>query len=163
MDALGNPVSLAGPYVQLGSVRVGKMADTSCTYPALRDNKNWVLMDSVNKHDPKPILYYRANQRENLIQKIYNYRDNAYFTMDISMTYGGQLFPQFDEADEFREFIWDTETGWNPGAGPGGTGAFDPCWPSARPYNRNTFLLIAAGRDGEYGTQDDIKNRWKSE
>ena len=151
VDSQGDPVKRLGPYVRLESVIVGTMKDTNAQALELRDNTNAVLLDKVNS---RAILYYEANQREHLISRIYDYDDNKLITADfVTALDTDSLYPDINYAYEFHDFIWDKQTGWIRS-----TGEFDPCMPSARPVNKDTFLLIAAGRDGLYGTRDDIRN-----
>ena len=110
----------------------------------------------------RPILYYKANKREAKIGTIYNANDNALITE------GGTKYPSLVsyaavakdwgntslyELGGFEGYIWDPTTSFVSG---------DPLQGlqdlSARPYNKDTFLLIAAGPDGIYGTEDDICN-----
>jgi hypothetical protein len=53
----------------------------------------------------------------------------------------------------FAKFIHDHRVGVSPG--PGGQSGPHV---RAQPYNPDTYILISAGRDGLYGTEDDIKN-----
>ena len=67
-------------------------------------------------------------------------------------------FDQIGVTNEFERFIWNPKTGLDP-ANPNNPPNIT--MPNARPYNKDSFLLINAGRDGEYGTQDDITNYLK--
>jgi hypothetical protein len=90
-----------------------------------------------------PILYYKANTSAKTIQEIYNYNDNDALV---------QLKQQADNREHllgrpisnyqfFYDYIRDPKI-------------------SARvwPYRPDSYILISAGADGLYGTNDDIRN-----
>ncbi len=149
-----NAIQRADAYIDTSSVKIGKMADVAAPEGVAFEPKVWgnpytpVILDNFSVKKARPILYYKANTGGNLIHEIYNYYDNAYITNPFNMT---ALVPYTGTAKDFYNYIWDTETGIDTGAGKLRS-------PSARPYNRDSFLLISAGPDGEYGTQDDICN-----
>lgn len=110
-----------------------------------------------------PILYYRANTASKTIeppanfnQRIYNARDNVPLTTQLNsivdstaahplgLFIGGD-YPVFYNAR------------YNYGVGIG-YGIRDPKVPTPWPYRPDSYLLISAGMDGLYGTQDDICN-----
>lgn len=93
-----------------------------------------------------PILYYKANESETSIDKIYNPFDN-----DI-------LIQVKEQADNRGD-------GWHPLGVANNNYEFfynyirDPkrdarVWP----YRADSYILISAGADGRYGTSDDIRN-----
>jgi len=109
-----------------------------------------------------PILYYRANTANTLHdvgtpdnpQNIYNYRDNQ-----TLLALGKP---------------WDQGNPGNVGTPASGTQALlsptrfymntrnEKVLTASRPYRADTFILISAGWDGEYGTPDDVCNYdWK--
>lgn len=148
-----------GPYLPLDNANAYSLEDLyGATDPFLP--KHFVLCDvykrvthrKIGKKVGMPILYYRANTaniRHNVdtpddSQNIYNYMDNqALLTL-------GQP--------------------WNVGTSGGGTHALlnptrfymntknEKVLTASRPYRSDTFILISAGWDGEYGTPDDICN-----
>jgi prepilin-type N-terminal cleavage/methylation domain-containing protein len=154
-DSLLNAIQRADAYIDISSVKIGKMTDVIDVPINLNaeQQKVWgnpytpVILDNFSVKKARPILYYKANTGGNLIHDIYKYYDNAYITNPFMTA----LVPYTGTAKDFYNYIWDTETGI--GAGVGKLRS-----PSARPYNRDSFLLISAGPDGEYGTQDDICN-----
>ena len=111
-----------------------------------------------------PILYYRANAANNLhdienpnnTNNIYNYRDNQ-LLIALGMP-------------------WDPSSSGTDGSG-GTSGSshrlLDPkrfylntqnfkVTTTSRPFKEDSYILISAGFDGEYGTPDDICNfDWK--
>jgi len=153
-DQNGNAIQRADAYIDTSSVKIGKMADVAVPEGVAVEPKVWgnpytpVILDNFSVKKARPILYYKANTGGNLIHDIYKYYDNAYITNPFGMN---DVVPYTDTAKNFYNYIWDTETGIDTGAGKLRS-------PSARPYNRDSFLLISAGPDGEYGTQDDICN-----
>jgi len=139
-------------YMDADSVRSGPMEMASQSVRWVGTNMNPVFLDSINHSEPHPILYYRANRSKRLLagalgSMIYNWTDNEFITNDPPVA-------SFTE-QQFLESIWDTKTGIVTGTNPP---AYDMFEPSARPYNADSFILICAGRDGIYGTEDDITN-----
>jgi len=149
-----------GPFLKLESLKIETMQichPESDNFDA-SENDNPVFVSTVDPGLPRAILYYRARRSGHLINTIYDYFDNAMITQDESG--GTPIHSELDQdiANEFERFIWNPKTGldpMNPNNPP------DISMPNARPYNKESFLLINAGRDGEYGTQDDITNYLK--
>ena len=153
-----------GPYVDPEKVELGKMADVhpGSIESDLIDNTNSVFIDSINAGEEKAILYYRARSNARLLYDstdsdngtIYRYGDNQLITQDTAPGAGpGDKFhPQLDEHNKFYRFIWDDRTGIDATGNPVVTSF------NARPYNQDSFILINAGIDGQYGTEDDITN-----
>lgn len=92
-----------------------------------------------------PILYYRANTSQKLIQDIYEEQDNdklvylKYQTDNIDQP----LCTTTNNYEFFYNYITDPKTF--------GT-------PVPQPYRTDSYILISAGIDGIYGTSDDITN-----
>lgn len=159
VDWDGNPTERKGPYVTPENLEIGTMQDvavpanpTIAADQLIWNNPNPVILDDLNKRNPMPILYYKANTRGNLIHEIYDYYDNS----EITSVYG--MDGQYNRNDYtenpkmFPYYLWDTRTGV------GNTNINRLKSPSARPYNVDSFVLISAGLDGEFGTDDDITN-----
>ncbi len=136
-----------------------------------------VIVDAFGR----PVLYYAANvlaSRNNKdiatvddnVPGIYNFLDNEGFTGNDGLSGGtsndGFVFsaphlishmgdvdhPDAEgETPSFVEYIHNHEIGYD---------ASTPADPHTRvvPHNRDSYLLITAGRDGIYGNTDDIKN-----
>lgn len=134
-----------------------------------------------------PILYYAANaryadrpdatiaSREGTRPGIYTMKDNALFT---GMKEGSPVYPAWDlnlfggdERYRLAEFGTDPPTvaSLKAAAAAGQTHIFPyyvlskNVWESsgqqsAVPYRKSAYLLITAGRDGIYGTKDDVTN-----
>lgn len=154
------PTKRRSPFVKLESVNVGKMQKAhpgSQNFPE-GGNNNPVFMDTLDVSQPRAILYYKAHTNRHRLHQIYRYHDNAAITTDGD---GTSLFhPEFYHdasnpygTSAFTPYIWDPKTGVDPASGIANFGNA-----SARPYNADTFILINAGRDHEYGTPDDITN-----
>ncbi len=165
IDWDGNETKRWGPYVQLDSIAIGTMQEAhpdSHWFAGVPDpeddpisNPNPVFVDTLDRHAPKAILYYRARASKHLLYDIYDWQDNEYITMDADATSAELFHPNFSDPTDtegFYRFIWDTRTGM----GTTEDIRFDS--PSARPYRKDSFILINAGRDNQYGTVDDICN-----
>ncbi|MBP8304200.1 MAG: type II secretion system protein [Phycisphaerae bacterium] len=115
-----------------------------------------------------PILYYRADPAGTIQDSndprytamptdtvnngfIYNYRDNLDI-LTLGMPWDNSVPPQVHRLANPATFYSLTK---NPQYN--FTGAGTSVAPS-RPYRPDTYLLISAGWDGEYGTGDDITN-----
>jgi len=124
-----------------------------------KDHAEWV---------GSPILYYKANSSSRLFKKvpgknapaqsddftnwIYNYEDNRGI-IELGTIKDPAVKHHFDE-----EYTY-TEDGRNRN----GVHLFyktitNPKVSYDKPFNAATFILISAGRDGIYGTRDDITN-----
>jgi type II secretory pathway pseudopilin PulG len=162
-----------GPYLQLENANAFKISDLywengSTIGPfnqdlyVLCDGYNRVTNKSTTKKIGMPILYYKANTAKdehdlinpNNPDNIYNYLDNEEL---VALGFPGQPGPdaggpKHDLSDPKR-FYRNT---WN-------DQIYDSAKPTfARPYRADSYILISAGWDGNYGTADDICNfEWK--
>ena len=106
-----------------------------------------------------PILYYKANPSEKVIQRIYNIDDNdAIVALKEQADGRGHLLGSGPFLPPFRnrlEFFYG-----NPDPTTGIIGYIQDPKVTARPwpYRSDSFILISAGTDGIYGTSDDIRN-----
>jgi prepilin-type N-terminal cleavage/methylation domain-containing protein len=100
-----------------------------------------------------PILYYKANTSSKNIDdvvyenRIYNFRDNYPIVAlrrlaDWNKPFSNRMVHRLENVTQFYEYIRDPKV-------PG-----DRAWP----YRPNSYILISAGADGLYGTNDDIRN-----
>jgi len=105
-----------------------------------------------------PILYYRANRLGRTSQEIYNYEDNfqlilAKENIDVLAHGRSRLSPWGQNAPDrqraFYSFIRDPRV---PIPDPTNKPS------DGRPYRADSYLLISAGHDGIYGTNDDVTN-----
>lgn len=146
-----------GRYLEDGSANAFKLDDLFSITPFAPDTfvicdvfgtKEVVLPNGKKVKAGTPLLYYRANvsskiisEREELGWKlnIYNYGDNRRLVFAVSQeTNTDQPLDSLDYfyddyiVDSKLEFLW--------------------------PHNPDSYLLISAGKDGIYGTADDITN-----
>ena len=96
-----------------------------------------------------PILYYKARPSRLLHdvsrpdESIYDYRDNQELLLLGRPWDGGthRLATESTPGARFYENTWNNQV-----------------TNIRRPFNNDTYILISAGNDGEYGTSDDICN-----
>jgi type II secretory pathway pseudopilin PulG len=161
-DNDGNPDSFnerKGPYLELASANVFRLGNISAQNPGLFNNTNplapntFVLCDvfgakKVRLADGKmvragaPILYYRANTSGRTIREIYNVA-----IIEVKAIAENKLNNEhlLNVADNNYQFFYDYIR--------------DPkIIARAWPYRPGSYMLISAGVDGLYGTDDDIRN-----
>ena len=168
-DTPPNPIERFGPYISTDQLKIGTMADVqapsepadeSAEHAKAWNNTNPVILDAFTKKHP--ILYYRAKKSarrltdEHGVNKgIFKYKDNEYIT-DLYGMHDTSTKKVDDEGPwkRFPYYIWDQNTG----VGADNDAKFISS--AARPYRSDSFILISAGADGEYGgiTEDDICN-----
>jgi hypothetical protein len=144
-----------GPYLSADSARAFPLADVygrGKTGP-FREGivvlcDTYVHKRPSGKKTGMPILHYRANPSgtahdPNSPNNIYDYRDNQ---MLLRLGVPGDPNVVHPLAEP-RRFYLNTQ---------------DVRVPTRTPVRRNCFILISAGRDGLYGTADDICNfEWR--
>ena len=157
-----------GPYLPLEGVdacAIGDLyPDTGPFAPrhiVLCDVFKRVLHRTTGRKVGMPILYYRANAmnfKHNIDNpddpdNIYNYRDNQ------ALVALGKPWEPASSANSSHRLLTVNRRG---------TIRFylntknHKVTTASRPYRADTFVLISAGYDGEYGTPDDICNyEWK--
>lgn len=151
-----------GPFMPVGSANPHKLIDI---YGA--DNigpfgdDTFVLCDTYRRQHASgvmsgmPILYYKANVANSTHdvnnpdnpQNIYNYKDNHALVGLGVPRQPGVKHPLFRDPNIFYEMTrnYDIAT-------------------QCTPFRTYSYILLSAGKDGLYGTQDDIANfemRWK--
>ncbi|MHC4567727.1 MAG: type II secretion system protein, partial [Planctomycetota bacterium] len=158
-----NLATRKGPYLPLDNANAYSMEDLyenwapfQPTHFVLCDVYKRVTHRKIGSKVGMPILYYRANTANTLHDvdapdnplNIYNYRDN-------------QTLVSLGKP-------WDPgSAGNNTAPGSGSHSLLNPTryymntrnhkvLVTSRPHRSNTFILISAGWDGEYGTPDDI-------
>ncbi|MCK5269171.1 MAG: prepilin-type N-terminal cleavage/methylation domain-containing protein [Sedimentisphaerales bacterium] len=162
IDSDGNETKRWGPYLELESIDFGEMRHAHPNgenFDPDGINMNPVFVDTLDKKAPKAILYYRARASKRLlwtadydIDSIYNYNDNIDITQDTYAGSSDDMYSRIAIDEDFYRFIWDNRTGV------GATEENRFYSSSARPYKKDSFILINAGRDHEYGTADDLCN-----
>jgi prepilin-type N-terminal cleavage/methylation domain-containing protein len=167
-----NLQSRRGPYLELATAnafRLGRRAgehDGLFAETRLLNRDTYVLCDvfgvkkvtlSDNGETAKagtPILYYRANTSSKTMTPDTSPQEQIYNSLDNMELIALGKLPEPDPRDqhklyEEREFFYDpkykiidpkvkTDKGW--------------------PHRPDSYILISAGADGEYGTSDDIFN-----
>ncbi len=158
-----------GPYLPIENANAYRLDDIY-TNAGNFTPSHFVLCDvfgrvtnlNTGKKIGMPILYYKANTantKHNLENpddpdNIYNYRDNH----DLVLL-GKPWDPPNEGGTPHRLAV---ETGH-----PSGWRFYMNTWndqvtTASRPFRSDTYILISAGNDGEYGTTDDICNfDWK--
>ena len=151
-----------GPYLELATANVFRLGNISPVRPGLfRDTRplapdTFVLCDVFTYRKVlmpngktisagSPVLYYRANTSQKVLEQIYEVRDNdALVVVKQQNDIPQRAHPLADPASSFRRFydyIRDPKVTAKP-----------------MPYRSDTYILISAGADGIYGTDDDIRN-----
>lgn len=155
-----NPTVRKGPYLPIENANVYRLNEIFENVGPL-DGNNYVICDVFTKkrHSGKktgmPILYYKADKSKKSHDinnpdnpdNIYNYKDNhTLLALDVP-DQPDKKHPLFEDPKIFYEMTKDYEV-----AEPN------------KPHKADSFILISAGKDGLYGTVDDITNfywRWK--
>ena len=156
-----------GPYLELDSANAVKLGDLYPGAVGTLELGTYVLVDTFSKVTHRrthkrigmPILYYKAN-----VGGIWHYAapptdDNVYKVIDNEQIYitpppfGNTLHPlAIIPVFNGRSIFYDrTEN-------PNFPGATFPPHRGRRPYRSESFILHSAGRDGLYGTADDVYN-----
>jgi hypothetical protein len=153
-----------GPYLPPDNANAYSLADlygSGNTGPFT--SKHFVLCDvfrrvehrHIGKRVGMPILYYKANTSKtahdindpNNPENIYNYKDNhALLAMGVPGK-PGQKHPLFEKPRIFYEMTRDYKV-----------------TTQSIPNRQDSYILLSAGKDSLYGTEDDIGNfhmRWK--
>ncbi len=151
-----------GPYLPLESANAYRLEDIYLNVGAFNP-KHFVLCDvyrnvthqGTGKKIGMPILYYKAHTSNSFhdianptnINNIYNYRDNQ-----MLITLG---IPSDPPPNGSKHRLWDPVRFYK-------NTKNDKVTTASRPYRADSYILISAGFDGEYGTPDDICNfDWK--
>jgi len=157
-----------GPYLPLESANAFQIRDLYQDPGPFRP-RHFVLCDVFRRVTHRitgqrvgmPILYYKANTANTLHnvhnpsdpQNIYNYLDNQALLMlgkpwDQGASSSTPHRLAVENGQQGVRFYMNTKN--------------QKVTTASRPYRADTFILISAGYDGEYGTPDDICNfDWK--
>lgn len=169
VDDSGNPLYDSntlrvrkGPFIPLESANAYRLKDVYKNTGPFKGNE-YVLCDvfrkvkhtKTGKKIGLPILYYKAdtsktahdvNNPDNP-ENIYNYKDNhALISIGVPSKLG-RKHPLYENPKIFYEMTRDYDFG-----------------ETSKPQREDTFILISAGMDGLYGTEDDVANfdiRWE--
>ncbi len=157
-----------GPYLPPENANAYRLQDLYAN-PGPFGPRHFVLCDvfrrvthrATGKKIGMPILYYKANTANtnhnvanpNDEMNIYNYRDNQALLMlgkpwDQAATASTPHRLAIEKGQQGVRFYMNTKN--------------EKVTTASRPYRADTYILISAGWDGEYGTPDDICNfEWK--
>jgi type II secretory pathway pseudopilin PulG len=153
-----------GPYLPLESANAYRLVDIYPNVAGVFDPLHFVLCDvyrnvtnqNTGKRIGMPILYYKANTANSLHDianpdnqsNIYNYLDNQRL-IELGKPWENPGNPEFNHRlRDPQRFYLNTKN--------------DKVTTANRPYRADSYILISAGFDGEYGTPDDICNyEWK--
>lgn len=149
------------PFIDLENANAYKMEDVYGTNTALFLPDSFVICDeydkkrATGKKTGMPVLYWRANSNITIQDSeldadgdtvttnddIYNFDDNAEI-LQLLTAEQTNTAPRMLTGEEFDEFINNDNvpTQLN------------------RPYRANSYIMVSAGKDGYYGTADDITN-----
>jgi type II secretory pathway pseudopilin PulG len=154
-----------GPYLPIENANAYRIEDIYDN-PGPFELRHFVLCDvfgrvthrNTGKRIGMPILYYKANTANTMHDidnpenpdNIYDYHDNQELLM-----LGKPWDPPNDGGVPHKLAIEES--------GQAGTRFYMNTWNDQvttrdRPYRADTYILISAGNDGEYGTADDICN-----
>jgi type II secretory pathway pseudopilin PulG len=162
-----------GPYLPLENANAYQLRDLYENVGPFGTGESFVLCDVFRRVTHRqsgqrvgmPILYYKANTANTLhdidnpdnSQNIYNWRDNNELVMlgkpfDPGPTATPhRLWKEDGRPDGYRFYMNITNDKM-----------LATTTAAVRPYKEDTYILISAGYDGEYGTPDDICNfEWK--
>jgi type II secretory pathway pseudopilin PulG len=155
-----------GPYLQAENANCFRTKSIYTDFDTF-DGETFVLCDVYEREmltkqkTGMPILYYKANTANSLHDpnflptgvddsagNIYNYWDNQMLVM-LGKPFEAASSAQHDhQLADPKRFYKNTRS--------------DKILYPARPFRPDTYLLMSAGWDGEYGTADDICNYdWK--
>jgi hypothetical protein len=104
---------------------------------------------NTGKRVGMPLLYYKANLSRTTHDHTIPPADNIYNYLDNDQLVGlgkpwdptGTGHALFGNAQKFYDSTWNRKV-----------------TSMARPYRADSYILISAGFDGEYGTPDDVFN-----
>jgi type II secretory pathway pseudopilin PulG len=171
--------SRRGPFLPLESVEAHRVGNIYQNAATVFDERNFVLCDVFNREmltgekTGMPILYYKANTANELhllapdlsvhlppdptldAGNIYSYWDNHALV---------GLGKPWETSTAIHKLYSDTTAATPENAGVRfyvntRNEKITTAW---RPYRSDSYILISAGFDGEYGTADDVCNfQWK--
>ncbi|MGE4285893.1 MAG: type II secretion system protein [Phycisphaerae bacterium] len=162
-----------GPYVEPDRINATAFyTDDDSVLSTGFPDPSYYIADVYRRDSLKygmPILYYRANtnrktqdllaadEATQVANSIYNYSDSN-FPFDATDQAASAYWPYFGE----KTMPWEPDADGNTAHQ-----IFSSFIKNAAvsldntrvvPYHPQSFLLISAGKDGEYGTQDDVCN-----
>ncbi|MHC4207460.1 MAG: type II secretion system protein [Planctomycetota bacterium] len=159
-----------GPYLQLattnafrlGNVSISKLGLFADTGPLAPDtfvlcdvfgSKKISMTDGTLVKAGSPILYFKADTTAKTIRGIYRIVDNEAIVV-MKQQVDGRIHPLVDPTNAYQFFYGNDDPLDNI------VGRIEDQKIKARiwPYRPSSYILISAGADGIYGTEDDITN-----
>ncbi len=150
LDGSNNPVvARSGPFMNLAKTEVLKIdddvaGDINFNTGGRKTDGDGILAETIGDPFGGAVLYFRATPRNERIdpKTIYNRLHNDRFYVDhpLGNTTSAKNAGEPVTMNAFERFIWN------------------PQIKSYRPHNKDSFILILAGPDDEFGTIDDITN-----
>ena len=147
-----------GPYLPIENANAYNVSDVYKTYSSFDSNSKvlcdvfgQVISNGTGERIGMPILYYKAHPSRMLYNaaqhsnSIYDYMDNQ------NLLLLGKPWETDTELKKHELSFNDGERFYLNTTNPQVTNV-------TVPYNKDTYILISAGYDGEYGTSDDICN-----
>ena len=190
VDASGNLVKRSSNYIATDNLNISTLPNiaadggftpagtfttsggTSISVPAAWQNYNPIITDGLKGDMSLPFLYFKASKRGVFIESrgsfagIYNFDDNRAIT---TTAFNGSLcdeillnsqptFTNETVLNNFAYYTWDQRTAGGSFVDAGGSVSF-----AARPYKKDSFIIMSAGLDGIFGLDskgkcDDICN-----
>ena len=138
IDDAGNPTTRIEWYIEPNPEKFGSISQACPPSDHFKSNDNPVFLDAFDYENRRPILYYRAHTRPDSPTETYDYHDNAAITTDTTDNGRQKLHPNFDTHEKFHQYILNPNTNQS--------------------YKQDAFILINAGPDHQFGTDDDITN-----
>ena len=164
-NSTSNQSARKGPYLPLenaNAFRLGDIYENTGPFAAghfvLCDVYKRVTHKNTGQKIGMPILYYKANTAKTKHdvsnpdnpENIYNYKDNQELLL-LGMPWNPTAVHRLARENSYApgvRFYMNTRN--------------EKVTTMSRPYRADTFILISAGYDGEYGTPDDVCNfDWK--
>jgi prepilin-type N-terminal cleavage/methylation domain-containing protein len=130
-----NPDPRKGPFLSASKLNIVKTNVPECAAFTFQTPTAPVILDSFDR----PIAYYKANTALTGLAR-YNAADNGWMPNDPKVATAGVI----DFSDAATSFILDKRV--------------KDLTNTDKPYNADSFILISAGPDKIYGTDDDITN-----
>ena len=152
-----------GPYLELEASNAVKLADLYPGAVGTLDVDTYVLADMFGKVQHRrtrkrtgmPIMYYKADVGGTMhMYSLGPMLSNVYKVIDNDQIYTTQ--PPFGNTS--HPLAANQPIFYDRTMNPNFPGSLIPPYPGRRPYRSESFILHSAGRDGLYGTADDVYN-----
>jgi prepilin-type N-terminal cleavage/methylation domain-containing protein len=148
-----------GPYIEVEKAGAVKL-DALYSNPSPLTAATYVLTDTFKKKNVQspdkkfgmPILYYKAKvnkieHAQGASDNIYDFDNNKALCYTLTAPWDGAPTTVLNDTQFYGDDYIANKNTDNPAASS-----------TYLPYNKDSFILISAGKDGLYGTDDDIFN-----